>query len=44
MASDAAFENILTSPIQPEHRAKPAVMSPSELYRQLRLAYPAKAM
>jgi hypothetical protein len=44
MASDAAFESMLTSPVQPEHRAKLVVVSPRKLYCQLRLAHPAEAM
>jgi hypothetical protein len=32
VASNAAFESILTSAVQPEHRAELAVMSPRKLY------------
>jgi len=42
-ARDAALEDVLAAPVQPEHRAEAAVVSPCELYRQLRLTYPAEA-
>ena len=41
--SDTLFEAALTSPVEPEHCAKPGLMPSSELYCQLRLANTTKS-